>query len=63
MSSSINLSFKLSKNDFEPYLTLKSALFIVNFSLSKIVIPPKLDSLAGMVMLFVVSFNVKFPVT
>ena len=63
IKSSINLSFKLSKNFLEAYFMLNSALSILNFSLLKVVIFPVVLIIAGIVILFVTSFTVKLPVT
>lgn len=63
IASSINLSFKLSKNVFEAYFILNSALSILNLSLLKVVTFPTDNKVAGIVMLLVMSFTVKFPVT
>ena len=59
--SLINLSFKLSKNFLEAYFILKSVLSTLNFSLLNVVTFPSVTNVAGIVMLFVMSFTVKFP--
>ena len=61
--SSMNLSFNPSIHLLEPYFTLKSARSILNTSLLNVVLPSVVEIVAGIVIFFVTSLIVKFPVT